>query len=95
MDADAPGSTAERNPSDDGETERSGRRRRFVAWYGEWYLTLYAVLATAIGLGATYGYVSGALSWWNAGGMVATLVALSGFVRWRLGVDAALDPSER
>jgi hypothetical protein len=68
-----------------------GARQRFVAWYGEWYLTLYAVLALAVVLAAGYGYAIGALSWWNAGGMVVTLAALSGFIRWRAGVDPAFE----
>jgi hypothetical protein len=71
--------------------EVDGTRRRFVAWYGEWYLTMYAVLAAAILLGAGYGYATGALSWWNAGGMVVTLAALSGFIWWRSGVDPAFE----
>ncbi|WP_318566780.1 hypothetical protein [Salinigranum marinum] len=92
MDTDAGESTVE---PDEGEG-RGGRetRRRFVAWYGEWYLRLYAVLALAIVLGAGYGYAIGALSWWNAGGMVVMLAALSGFIRWRLGVDPAFGANE-
>ena len=90
MDTDLDRSATE--PDEDaGEGET---RRRFVAWYGEWYLRLYAVLALVIVLSAGYGYAIGALSWWNAGGMVVVLAALSGFIRWRLGVDPAFGTNE-
>lgn len=90
MDTDRDGSTtAQHEGAGEGET-----RRRFVAWYGEWYLRLYAALALVIALGAGYGYAVGALSWWNAGGMVVMLAALSGFIRWRLGVDPAFGANE-
>ncbi|WP_372909669.1 hypothetical protein [Salinigranum sp.] len=69
--------------------ERTDTGGGFVAWYGEWYLRVYAVLAVAIVAGAGYGYAIGALSWWNAGGMVATLAALSAFIGWRARVDPA------
>ncbi|WP_152042172.1 hypothetical protein [Salinigranum salinum] len=71
--------------------DSTGAGRRFASWYGEWYLTLYGLVAVAVVLGAGYGYVSGALSWWNAGGMIGTLAALTGFIWWRRGVDPAFE----
>ena len=62
-------------------------RRRFVTWYEAWYLRIYAALAVVVVVAAGYGYVTGALSWWNAGSLVATLAALSGFIAWRARVD--------
>jgi hypothetical protein len=84
MDADA--------DADTGAGGTDGSARRFVEWYGEWYLRLYVALAGVIVLGAGYGYAVGALSWWNAGAMVATVAALSWFIRWRRGVDPAFEP---
>jgi hypothetical protein len=72
-----------------------GFGRRLAAWYGEWYLRLYAVLSVCIVLGAGYGYAIGALSWWNAGSMVVVLAALTLFVRWRRGVDPAFGANEQ
>ncbi len=77
----------------DAETVAEGdeTRRRFVAWYEEWYLRIYAALAVVIVAAAGYGYATGALSWWNAGGMVAALAALSGFIAWRVRVDPGFE----
>jgi hypothetical protein len=72
-----------------------GLGRRIAAWYGEWYLRLYAVLSVCIVLGAGYGYATGALSWWNAGSMVVVLAALTLFVRWRRTVDPAFGANEQ
>ena len=75
----------------DATTQADGPLGRFSEWYGDWYLRLYAVLALCIVLAAGYGYAIDVLSWWNAGAMVGTLLALSAFIWWRRGVDPAFD----
>ncbi|WP_380681395.1 hypothetical protein [Salinigranum sp. GCM10025319] len=77
------------------DESEDGLGRRLVVWYAEWYLRFYAILSVCIVLAAGYGYAIGALSWWNAGGMVVVLAALTLFVQWRRGVDPAFGANEQ